>query len=163
MRISTSFAVALLMVMCGAAPAVAVDEGVPDFDGHRYVGLLGFDPDGSGPEPVGPWCTGTVVSDHVFLTAAHCIAAMPPETQWAVTLQAGTPATPVAKPGRIYDDLPFPFLVPSIRALGAVVHPQFGGDAVRTHDVAAVLFAPGTFAGVTPAELPPAHHLDRVA
>jgi hypothetical protein len=149
--------------MCSAAPALAVDEGVPDLDGHRYVGLLGFDSDGSGPEPVNPWCTGTVVSDHVFLTAAHCIAAMPPETEWRVTVQGGAPATPVARPGRIFDDAPFPFMVPSVRALEAVVHPRFGGDDVRTHDVAVVLFAPGTFADVIPVELPRARQLSRLA
>ena len=48
MRIPAGLAAALLMVMCSAAPALAVDEGVPDFDGHPYVGLLGFDSDGSG-------------------------------------------------------------------------------------------------------------------
>jgi hypothetical protein len=163
MRVSAVLVVALLTVVCGAVPALAVDEGVPDFDGHPNVGVLGFDPDGPGPEPANFWCTGMVVSDHVFLTAAHCIAAMPPETQWAVTLHGGAPATPVARPGRIFDDFPFPFSVPSVSALETVLHPRFGGLEARSHDVAVVLFPQDTFAGVTPVELPRAHQLDRLA
>jgi hypothetical protein len=149
--------------MCSAAPAFAVDEGVPDFDGHANVGLLGFDADGPGPEPFNAWCTGSVASDHVFLTAAHCISAMPPQTAWAVTLQGGAPATPVARPGRIFEDFPNPFLVPPVPALEAVMQPEYGGFENRTHDVAVVLFAPGTFAGVTPVQLPQARQLDRLA
>jgi Trypsin len=44
-----------------------------------YVGALGVDPDGDGPQTPQIWCSGSVVSDSVFLTAAHCIVAQPPE------------------------------------------------------------------------------------
>ena len=92
-------AVALLIATAfAAAPALAVDEGVPDRDGHPYVGVLGADPDGDGPQTPFLWCSGSVVSDSVFLTAAHCIVALPPETVWYVSLAAGSPRTPIYPP-----------------------------------------------------------------
>ena len=82
---------------------------MPDFDGHPNVGMMGFDVDGPGPEPTVAWCTGTVVStDSVFLTASHCLTDFPPGTRFAVTLDAGAPATPMYRPGRIFDDFPYP-------------------------------------------------------
>jgi trypsin len=163
MRVSAILATALVISAYGAAPALAVDEGVPDFGGHPNVGLMGFDVDGTGPEPTVAWCTGTVVSDDVFLTAAHCLINFPPGTAFAVTLEAGTPANPVARPGRIFDDFPYPFSVPGPFANEAVIHPKFGGDELRTHDVGVLRFDPGTFAGVTPVQLPRPGQLDRVA
>jgi hypothetical protein len=65
-------------------------------------------------------------------------------------------------PGVFPDDFPdFPFLVPVTRATQAVVHPDFDEDKLR-HDLAVVLFAPGTFAGVEPAELPKLRQLERL-
>ena len=42
------------------------------------------------------------------------------------------------------------------------MHPRFDPDT-RRHDVALLLFAPGTFAGIAPVKLPDARSLDRVA
>ena len=153
-------AVALLIATAlAAAPALAVDEGVPDRDGHPYVGVLGADPDGDGPQTPFLWCSGSVISDSVFLTAAHCIVALPPETVWYVTLAAGSPRTPIYPPALLGEDLP-PFLVPITRANQVVTHPDFGGFDNRTHDVAVVLFPPKTFTGVEPVRLPRLHQLD---
>jgi hypothetical protein len=69
----------------------------------------------------------------------------------------------VARPGRVFDDFPAPFNVPTVTAIKTVTHPKFGGFEARTHDVAVLLFAPKTFAGVTPVELPRAGQLDRLA
>src|SRR5688500_14935816 len=71
------FALSLLAGLVLSAPAGAVDNGVPDGDAHPNVGLLAFDIDGEGPTPPFALCTGSVISDHAFLTAAHCIAAIP--------------------------------------------------------------------------------------
>jgi len=73
---------ALVTAALAASPALAIDEGVPDRDRHPYVGVLAADPDGDGPQTPFLWCSGSVVSDRVFLTAAHCIVAMPPGTAW---------------------------------------------------------------------------------
>ena len=162
MRVFAAAATALVISMGGVSPALAVDEGVPDFGGHPNVGMMGFDVDGKGPEPTVAWCTGTVVSAEVFLTAAHCVINFDPGTAFAVTLEAGAPATPMYRPGRIFDDFPYPFTAPAPFATQVVMHPRFGGDAVRTHDVAVLRFPRGTFAGVTPVQLPRPDQLDRV-
>jgi hypothetical protein len=155
--------VALLAVLLADTPALAVDEGVPDRARHPYVGALGADPDGDGPGAPFGWCTGSVVSDRVFLTAAHCISALPPETVWYVTLEPGSPRAPVFAPGVFPDDFPFPSTVPMTKAKEAVMHPDFfETDADIGHDVAVVLFESGTFAGVEPIQLPKEHQLDRL-
>ena len=153
MKVSALAATALVASAWAAAPALALDEGVPDFGAHPNVGMMGFDVDGPGPEPTVAWCTGTVVSDRVFLTAAHCLTDFPAGTAFAVTLEPGAPATPMYKPGRIFDDFPNPFNVPAPFARQAISHPRFGDPTPDAHDVAVLVFAPGTFAGVTPVQL----------
>ena len=146
--------------LAGAAPARAIDGGVPDGDAHPNVGLLAFDVDGTGPTPPFALCTGSVISDRAFLTAAHCIAAIP-GAEWVVTLDGGRPDRPVAAPGFFPDDFPFAITGAVRRATGAVVHPGFGAGDSRENDVAVVRFPAGTFAGVAPVALPPLGLLDR--
>lgn len=57
----------------------------PDGSGHPNVGLLAFDLDAGGPLPPFALCTGFVVSNDVFLTAAHCIESVAAPA-WSVTL-----------------------------------------------------------------------------
>jgi hypothetical protein len=162
-KLCAAISAALVTAALAAAPALAVDEGVPDRSGHPYVGVLAADPDGDGPQAPFIWCSGSVVSDSVFLTAAHCITPQPPETAWYVTLAPGSPRAPILVPGVFPDDgFDFPFLVPLMRADQAVTHPDFGGFENRTHDLAVLLFPPGTFAGVTPVELPKKRQLNRL-
>ena len=60
----------LVAVLCVASPAAAITNGTPDGNGHPNVGGL------VAPEayPDGTWiyCSGTLISPTVFLTAAHC-------------------------------------------------------------------------------------------
>lgn len=65
--LATLFAIAVLMM--SVAPIGAVTDGVPDGDGHPYVGLMvAQTADGS---PL--WrCSGTLLSPTLFLTAGHC-------------------------------------------------------------------------------------------
>ncbi|HET8951378.1 MAG TPA: S1 family peptidase [Solirubrobacteraceae bacterium] len=144
------------------APAGAIVGGVPDGNGHPAVGLLAFDVDGTGETPPFALCTGVVISDHAFLTAAHCIAAIP-GAAWAVTLEGGAPGDPVTTTGFFPDDFPFAIIGPVHRATTAIVHPDFGGGVSRENDVAVVLFPDGTFAGVTPVSLPAPGSLDGAA
>lgn len=60
---------ALALVGLTAPPATAITDGVPDGENHPYVGLMvAQDADGN---PL--WrCSGTLVSEDVFLTAGHC-------------------------------------------------------------------------------------------
>jgi hypothetical protein len=58
-----SLAVALLAV----PPAGAVIGGTPDGDAHPYVGyVISFE--------TGQLCSGSLISDRLFVTAAHCLA-----------------------------------------------------------------------------------------
>lgn len=141
---------------------LATVAGVPDGNGHPNVGALAFDVDRAGPTPPFGVCGGFVVSDHVFLTAAHCIA-VAPNAQWVVTLEPGSPDDPIVLPGIFPDDRPFPVTVPVLRATQVVVHPLFGQGHPRAHDVAVLLFPEGTFADVTPVELPEEGELDALA
>jgi secreted trypsin-like serine protease len=60
----------LVAILCAASPAAAITNGTPDGNKHPNVGGL------VAPEayPDGTWiyCSGTLISPTVFLTAAHC-------------------------------------------------------------------------------------------
>lgn len=63
-----ALAAVLVLMLVLAAPVGAVQFGVPDGNGHPYVGLVVFF---KGDMPL--WrCTGTLISPTVFLTAGHC-------------------------------------------------------------------------------------------
>jgi V8-like Glu-specific endopeptidase len=62
-------AAALLLIGLGSAPAQAVTDGVPDGDGHPYVGLMVAQTDAGAPL----WrCSGTLISPTIYVTAGHC-------------------------------------------------------------------------------------------
>jgi V8-like Glu-specific endopeptidase len=60
----------LVAILCAASPAAAITNGTPDGNKHPNVGGL-VAPE---PYPDGTWiyCSGTLISPTVFLTAAHC-------------------------------------------------------------------------------------------
>jgi secreted trypsin-like serine protease len=64
------FAAILCAIAAGAAKAITFGE--PDAGRHPNVGALVTDwnPDSPGPDQ---FCTGTLVSETLFLTAAHCL------------------------------------------------------------------------------------------
>ena len=151
---------ALLAVLVIAPAAHAVDNGIPDGDGHPNVGLLGFDFDAEGESPPFFLCSGSVLSDRVFVTAAHCIDVFDDTVQWVVTLEPGSAADPVYEPGVLFDAFPAALTVPVHRPHATVVHPHFDPDSIA-HDVAVLLFAPATF-DVQPVELPALRLLERL-
>lgn len=134
----------------------------PDGSGHPNVGLLAFDLDAGGPLPPFALCTGFVVSDDVFLTAAHCIQSVAAPA-WSVTLEPGSPNSPVMSTGIFPDDFPFPVVVPTTYADAVIVHPNFGEGHPRANDVAVLVFPEGTFSGIIPADLPDEGQLDALA
>ena len=64
---------AMMLVLVTAGPANAITFGHPDRDRHPNVGALlaDWDTESPGPDIV---CTGTLIDERVFLTAAHCTA-----------------------------------------------------------------------------------------
>jgi Trypsin len=97
----------LVMVLgITAGPAGAITGGHPDGTAHPYVGFVG--------EPEGGFCSGTLLSPTVFLTAGHCTdyfsqvsdSATPPAAKAASATASPTcscscrtsPASPTAAP-----------------------------------------------------------------
>jgi hypothetical protein len=154
-------ALSLLLVLALAAPAAAVDDGVPDRGRHPNVGMLGFDFDAEGQSPPFVLCSGSVLSDRAFLTAAHCISVFGDSVQWVASLEPGGPEQPAYEPGFVFDDFPFAITAPVERPLATVVHPRFDPETLA-HDLAVLVFPKGTF-DVRPIELARPNLLDRLA
>jgi V8-like Glu-specific endopeptidase len=70
MRFAAPVVFFMLLVVGLASPASAITNGSPDGTEHPSVGAL----IAAKPYPDGTWsyCTGTLISPTVFLTAAHC-------------------------------------------------------------------------------------------
>ncbi len=151
MKLAACFS-ALIAAVVAAPAAHAIDNGVPDGDWHPNVGLLAYDLDGPQGAPPAFLCTGFVVSERVFVTAAHCIDVFP-DAQWSVSLEAGASTSPAVTPGVFPDNFPFPVRVRTTPAVHVAVHPRFEPDALA-HDVAVLVLPKRTFAGVKPVRLP---------
>ena len=65
--------VALLSIM--TLPASAITYGEPDGNRHPAVGSMVVDVPGQG---LLQWCSGTLIAEKVFMTAAHCTAFLDP-------------------------------------------------------------------------------------
>jgi hypothetical protein len=146
---STVLLVVLASLVLTAGMGQAITFGQPDGDRHPNVGALlaDWDPDSPGPDIL---CSGTLIDERVFLTAAHCTAFLESEgiAQVWVTF---APA---------YDED-----ATSLAGLFAgtyVTHPEFGaaGGGSDSHDIAVVLLERSP--GITPAVLPAAGLLDRL-
>ncbi len=155
--------VCMCLLAIASLSSYAIENGQPD-NRHHNVGGIGFDIDGpDNPTPPLGLCSGFVISDRAFVTAAHCIITPGPYAQsWAVTLEPGTPENPVYLPGiftgaNVFD---FPMLVETIDAINVHVPPGFDPVSL-TLDVAVLEFPPGTFK-VRPVRLAKPYYLDKL-
>jgi hypothetical protein len=123
-RILSTVAMVALLSGAVAAPATAITDGALDGNGHPFVGLMvAQDADGT---PL--WfCSGTLISSKVFLTAGHCTGtpAAHVEIWFDADVQSGIPANG------------FPF----VGDVGGTpfTHPQYDPNAFYLHDLGVVI------------------------
>jgi len=138
--------VALLFIF--TLPALAITYGEPDGNAHPFVGSMVFRVPGEG---LFQFCSGTLISENVFLTASHCTApidAALAENPGAELLVTFDPT--ISENGTFYTGTWY-------------TNPEFlaSNDASDTGDVAVIVLdqAPP---GITPAQLPTAGLLDEL-
>jgi trypsin len=80
LRMAAAVGLTTVAALVSAAPALAIDNGVPDGTNHPNVGLLAIEHDGVKDA----WCSGFYAGPHkadpgigVYVTAAHCLADLP--------------------------------------------------------------------------------------
>jgi len=139
MRRNLVLCVALAALLLVTVPAHAITNGQPDGDNHPNVGALVS----SRQYSDGTWlyCTGTLISPTVFLTAAHC--------------DEGTARVTVT-----FD----PAYQDGDKTYSGTWHadPLYGHDQSDTHDIAVVVFDK-PISGITPAKLPTAGSLSNLS
>lgn len=126
-------------------------NGEPTGELYSSVGALIFD----WWEPLGvvngedQWCTGSLISPTVFVTAAHCVVGpdTPPGTQFYVSF-----APDLLRRG-----------VKIIKATGYSFDPLYGHDVANLHDLAVIFLPASATRGMTSLQLPTAGELDRLA
>jgi V8-like Glu-specific endopeptidase len=128
-------AAAAALLVC-AAPALAITNGAPDGNAHPNVGGLVAPTAYSD----GTWiyCSGTLISPTVFLTAAHCGDADGEHVR--VTFDTAYQAGDAVYTGTFHPD------------------PLYGHDQSDPHDIAVVVLDKAV-KGITPAKLPAAGSL----
>lgn len=150
-----------IVVLFGActdshAPSIAAPDGVsrivngtPTGDAYGNVGALLFDYDNNGISGDDEWCTGSLISPTIFLTAAHCVVTQytPAGSQFYVSF-----ASDLYSRG-----------MKAIKATGYVYDPAYGHDQANLHDLALIFLPRSSTNGITPLSLPPAHYLDDLA
>ncbi|MBD0337673.1 MAG: trypsin-like serine protease [Thermoleophilia bacterium] len=140
MRSTAFIALVLLALVLGVASAGAITFGEPDGLRHPNVGALVADWNEESPGP-DEFCTGTLVSPTLFLTAAHCMVDWPEETEFWVSFSPS------------YDeDAESPSDLVAVASF--VNHEAFGqpGGGSDAADIAMVTLA--TPQSMTPAQLP---------
>lgn len=143
-RLITMITVVMLLFIF-VLPALAITYGVPDGNDHPFVGSMVLRiPD----EGVFQWCSGTLISENVFLTASHCTA----------PIDATLASIPGAEMLVTFD----PIIDESSTFYTGTWHtnPNYlaGNGASDTGDVAVIVLDESP--GITPASLPTAGLLD---
>jgi V8-like Glu-specific endopeptidase len=119
---------AILLVLLVAAPSFAITYGSPDGSRHPEVGaLVGHFSSGTYP-----YCSGTLISPTVFLTAAHCDLG---SASVFVTFDGDFSSKSKLIAGTYYAD------------------PLYNQSQDDPHDIAVVVFS-SAIKGITPANLP---------
>jgi hypothetical protein len=142
--IATIIVVVLLSVF--ASPASAIVYGEPDGNDHPFVGSMVLRVPGEG---LFQWCSGTLISETVFLTASHCtigvdeFLAANPGFEMLVTFDPAISESGTFFTGTLHTNPNFP-----------------GNGASDTGDVAVIVLDQSP--GIAPASLPTAALLDQL-
>jgi hypothetical protein len=148
--------VAAFATACTDAPNVLAPKtasfivnGQPTGNAYPSVGALLFDYDQNGViNGDDEFCTGSLISPTVFLTAGHCIVTpyTTASSQWYVSFAPDLYARSIKV----------------IKATGVVVDPLYGHDQAHLHDLSVVFLPSGSTKGMTPFKLPTAGYLDQL-
>jgi secreted trypsin-like serine protease len=129
-----------LSLVMAAVPARAITFGFPDGNRHPNVGALV----GTFESGTFPYCSGTLISPRVFLTAAHC----------DISNETGTDSV------KVTFDSEF---TPQAKLISGtfVINPNFNQSQSDPGDIAVVIFDRNV-RGLTPARLPTRRLLDQM-
>lgn len=127
---------ALTLALALALPAGAITDGVPDVDGHPYVGLMVAQDENGNPL----WrCSGTLISPELYLTAGHCTEA--PAAHVEIWFEPGPIQVDPAYPADGDDRCDGIAGYPCRGDVGGTpyTHPQYDPDAFWLHDLGVVV------------------------
>jgi len=158
MNLRSTAAIALASITlaaCSEPPATALAPSAPSaivngtYTGSSYasVGALLFDYDKNGViDGDDEFCTGSLISPTVFLTAAHCVTSSytPAGSQWYVSFAPDLYAKGLK----------------TIKADAYYWDPLYGHDQANLHDLAVIILPAGSTKGLTPYSLPTRGELD---
>jgi secreted trypsin-like serine protease len=143
-----AIAIVATILMLVVTPAGAITYGEPDGNRHPNVGLMVADLNGDGKLTL--WCSGTLISPTVFLTAGHC-------TNFFSRLE-------ITNTWITFDSEFDPELEPQTSKLiplaGFITHPDFNPHTL-INDVGVVILAE-EIQDVTPGMLPPENLLEQM-
>jgi hypothetical protein len=154
--LSSTLAAGLFLCACAdpvstPAPATPAPNfivgGTPTGSAFGNVGTVMYDFAGDGLDADDWFCTGSLISPTVFLTAAHCLEFLPPRSKIYVSFDPSTSDTPLH----------------AIAATEYAWDPQYGKSGSEPHDIGVVLLPAKSTKGIAPLNLPPLGYLDDLA